>query len=165
MSICQNAHNNYNVLTLYIVRVNTDNEYVKKNSSTKTARLCLVNHTNVLWTCHKACKIEFDDCAFALCSVCYANKADENDKSENRVSKKSRKRRGDKKSLDDNLELCNHSVDALVPFMDQTFFSAKYKETIRNEKYTLPLKCSGCDGELMDKIRNDGESSTDIIDV
>ena len=100
-----------------------------------------------------------------MCSVCYANKVDENDKSQKRVSKKSRKRRGDKKSLDDNLALCNHSIDALVPFMDQTFFSVKYKETIQYEKYTLPLRCSGCEGELVDKIRNDGVSNTDIVNI
>ena len=152
-------------MTLHIVRVDTDKEYVNKEILKKSSQLCLVNHTNVLWTCHKACKIEFDDCAFSLCSVCYAHKVDENDKSDKRVLKKSRKRRGEARSLDDNLALCNHSIDALVPFMDQTFFSVKYKETIRNEKYTLPLTCSGCKGELVDRIRNDGGSSTDIFEI
>ena len=54
----------------------------------------------------------------------------------------------------------NHSIDALVPFMDQTFFSAKYKQTIRQEKYKLPLTCSRCEREIVDKIRNDVSFTT-----
>ena len=38
------------------------------------------------------------------------------------VLKKSRKRRGGTRNFDDDLTLCNHGIDALVQFMDQTFF-------------------------------------------
>ena len=124
-----------------------------------------MNQTNVLWTCHKACKIEFNDCCYCLCSVCYASKVDENDKKQERVLKKSRKRRGGTRNFDDDLTLCNHGIDALVPFMDQTFFSAKYKQTIRQEKYKLPLRCSECERELVDKIRNDASFTTGVIEV
>ena len=126
----------------------------------KFHQLCLVNRTNVLWTCHKACKIEFDYCSFSLCSVYYANKVDKSNKLQERVLKKSRKRRGGTRSLDENLALCNHSIDAMV---GSNFFSAKYKDTIQYEKYTLPLRCSGCKGELVDKIRNDGGSNLLIL--
>ena len=86
---------------------------------------------NVLWTCHKAYKIEFSDCSYCLCSVCYTGKVDENDKKQECTLKKSRKHQGGAINFDDNLTLCNHSIDVLVPFIDQTFFSAKYKETIQ----------------------------------
>ena len=79
--------------------------------------------------------------------------------------KKSRKRQGGARNFDDNLTLCNHSIDALVPLMDQTFFSAKYKETIKQEKYKLPLRCCGCERELVDKIRNDASFTTGVIEV
>ena len=74
-----------------------------------------MNQTNVLWTCHKACKIEFNDCCYCLCSVCYASKVDENDKKQERVLKKSRKRRGGTRNFDDDVTLCNHGIDALFP--------------------------------------------------
>ena len=79
----------------------------------KAQLFCLVNQTNVLWTCHKACKIEFSDCCYCLCSVCYASKVDEDDKKQERVLKKSRKRRRGTRNFDDNLTLCNHSIDTL----------------------------------------------------
>ena len=88
----------------------------------KAQLFCLVNQTNVLWTCHKACKIEFSDCCYCLCSVCYASKVDEDDKKQEHVLKKSRKRRGGTRNFDDDLILYNHGIDALVPLMDQTFF-------------------------------------------
>ena len=120
---------------------------------------------NVLWTCHKACKIEFSDCCYCLCSVCYASKVDDDNKKQERVLKKSQKRRGGTRNFDDNLKLCNHGIDALVSFMDQTFFSAKCKQTIRLEEYKLPLRCSGCERELVDKIRNDASFTTGVIEV
>ena len=101
----------------------------------KAQLFCLVNQINALWTCHKACKIEFSDCSYCLCSVCYASKVDEYDKKQEHVLKKSRKLRGGTRNFNDDLTFCNNSVDALVPFMDQTFFSAKYKQTIWQEKY------------------------------
>ena len=118
-----------------------------------------------IWTCHKACKIEFNDCCYCLCSVCYASKVDDDNKKQERVLKKSQKRRGGTRNFDDNLTLCNHGIDALVPFMDQTFFSAIYKQTIRQEKYKLPLRCSGCERELVDKIRNDASFTTGVFEV
>ena len=36
--------------------------------------------------------------------------------------------------------------------MDQSFFTQKYKDTIKAEKYVLPMFCSECDSELVDKI-------------
>ena len=81
------------------------------------------------------------------------------------VLEKSRKRRGGTRNFDDDLTLCNHSIDALVLFMDKTFFSAKYKQTIRQEKYKLPLRCSECERELVVKITNDTSFTTGVIKV
>jgi len=56
------------------------------------------------------------------------------------------------RNLDDNVSICNHDVNALVPFMDGTFFTKKYKQTIQQENYKLPLICSNCEMELVDKL-------------
>ena len=123
----------------------------------------VVNSTNVLWTCHKACKIEFGDCCYCICSVCYAKQTNQNGRNVSIAHKTTRKRRRTKKNEDDNMTLCNHNLDALVPFMDQTFFTVKYKETIRLEKYTLPTNCSICHLELVDKPQNESNQSTSRI--
>ena len=39
------------------------------------------------------------------------------------------------------------------------------KQTIRQEKNKLPLTCSGCERELVDKIRNDASLTTGVIEV
>ena len=36
---------------------------------------CIVNSDNILWTCQKACNIEFGDCDYSLCSKCYSEKS------------------------------------------------------------------------------------------
>ena len=115
----------------------------------------LVNQNHVLWTCHKACKIEFGDCVFAICSVCYTEQNREIEKNKNCFNTNIRKRRRGPINRDDDITSCNHNFDFLVPFMDQTFFTEKYKETIRNENYMLPVICSVCKMELVDKVKSD----------
>ena len=39
----------------------------------------------------------------------------------------------------------------MVPFMDRTFFTSKYKETIKANRYVLPMNCSEYDAVLVDK--------------
>ena len=63
-----------------------------------------------------------------------------------------RKRRRQVQCIDDSESVCRHDIDSLKPFMDQTFFTKKFKDTIRNEQYKLPMVCSECNGELVDKI-------------
>jgi len=122
----------------------------KTNSNNKvTCRL--VGPQNVLWTCRKACKIEFGDCCFCLCSVCYNEKAMHDNLNGENAGQNLRKRRR-VRNLDDNVSICNHDVNALVPFMDGTFFTKKYKQTIQQENYKLPLICSNCEMELVDKL-------------
>ena len=36
--------------------------------------------------------------------------------------------------------------------MDQSFFTHKYKDTIKAEKFMLPMFCSVCKSELVDKL-------------
>lgn len=114
----------------------------------------VVNPKNVLWTCHKTCKIEFADCSYCVCSICYAKETLNVDTNQNTSGKNSRKRRRTSKNKDDDQTICNHSIDQLVPFMDSKFFTQKYKCTIRQEKYVLPMFCSVCKCELVDKVNN-----------
>jgi len=119
----------------------------------------VVDQKHVLWTCHKACKIEYFDCCFCMCSVCYTKQTMDIDSSKSVVSKKKSKRCRTSRNMDDDNTLCKHDVDQLVPFMDQNFFSPKYKDTIAQERYKLPIMCSICKYELVDKIRNIDTSS------
>ena len=45
--------------------------------------------------------------------------------------------------------------------MDKTFFTVKYKQTIYQESYPLPVVCSNCNMELVDKLTNDTVQETD----
>ena len=112
----------------------------------------LVNHNNVLWTCHKACKIEYGDCDFCICSQCYAKQVCNENTGKSNASRTVRKRRRNVQCSDDNESVCRHDIDSLKPFMDQTFFTKKYKDTIRIEKYKLPMVCSECQSQLVDKM-------------
>ena len=47
--------------------------------------------------------------------------------------------------------MCRHDVASLVPFMDKSFFTSKYKETIKANQYMLPMNCSECNAVLVDK--------------
>ena len=126
----------------------------------------LVNQNNVLWTCHKACKIDYMDCRFAICSVCYASKIKEMENKQVHAGTIVRKRRrGGNVNKDDDSRACNHNLNALVPFMDKSFFTAKYKETIKQECYPLPVVCSNCNMELVDKLPNDNLDETDGVMV
>jgi len=50
--------------------------------------------------------------------------------------------------------------------MDKSFFTQKYKETIKGEKYMLPMFCSECGSELVDKIpSNSIASAGNVISV
>jgi len=116
----------------------------------------LVDQNNVLWTCHKACKIDYMDCRFAICSICYASKSKEMENKQVRAGTNVRKRRrGGNVNKDDDTTACNHNINALVPFMDKSFFTVKYKQTIDQESYPLPVVCSNCNIELVDKLPND----------
>lgn len=118
----------------------------------------IVDQKHVLWTCHKACKIEYSDCCFCVCSVCYNDMTVDVTTSKKKVHKKQSKRRRTSRSVDDDITICKHNVEDLVPFMDQSFFSKKYKITIAQEKYKLPVVCSICENELVDRIRSDDTS-------
>ena len=76
------------------------------------------------------------------------------------VSKKKSKCRRTSQNMDDNNTICKHNVDQLVPFMDQSFFTQKFKITIAQERYKLPVVCSICENELVDKIKNSDTSGT-----
>ena len=113
----------------------------------------LVNQNNVLWTCKKACKIEFGDCVYCICSSCYDLKSsDVNNTNPNNGQQVRKRRRSARCNDDDDLTICRHHINSLEPFMDQSFFTQKYKDTIKGEKYVLPMFCSECDSELVDKI-------------
>ena len=48
-----------------------DDKTIRSNQdkSDITERMyCIVDSNNVLWTCHKACNIEFSDCNYSICS-------------------------------------------------------------------------------------------------
>ncbi len=55
---------------------------------------------------------------------------------------------------------CNHNINALVPFMDKRFFTEKYKQIIHQELYPLPVVCSNCNLELVDKLTKDTVDDT-----
>ena len=112
---------------------------------------CIVNSENVLWTCHKACNIEFGDCDYSLCSKCYAEKSNDMGSGNTKNGRKPSKRRRLNQSIDDDNTMCCHDINSLVPFMDRTFFTSKYKETIKANRYVLPMNCSECDAVLVDK--------------
>ena len=117
----------------------------------KSSGYRIVNQQNVLWTCHKTCKIEFADCVYCVCSICYAQEILKSETSDNTSGRTASKRRRTSRSKDDDQSICNHSISSLVPFMDSTFFTTKYKDTIRHEGYSLPMVCSMCKSELVDK--------------
>ena len=123
-----------------------------KNKNNCENTFCVVNQNNVLWTCNKACKIEYSDCAFCICSKCYGRKVCDGTVGISKTSRTVRKRRRQVQCSDDSESDCRHDIDSLKPFMDQTFFTKKLKDTIRNEQYKLPMVCSECNGELVDKI-------------
>lgn len=114
-----------------------------------------MNQNNVLWTCHKACKIDYMDCRFAICSICYASKNKEMETTQVSAGVNVRKRRRGHVNKDDDTMACNHNINALVPFMDKRFFTVKYKQTIHQESYPLPVVCSNCKLELVDKLTKD----------
>ena len=63
----------------------------------------LVDQNNVLWTCHKACKIDYMDCRFAICNICYASKSKEMENKQVRAGTNVRKRRrGGNNNRDDD---------------------------------------------------------------
>ena len=125
----------------------TDNQAINNQRTLVNNECRVVNQRNVLWTCHKACKIEFSDCAFCMCSVCYAKKIESGAQTMN-------KRRRVVRQLDDDPNVCKHNLSALVPFTDEPFFSDRYKDKIRHEKYTLPLNCSICHNDLVSKLHH-----------
>lgn len=135
-----------------------------KKSSESVVNYRLVGPQNVLWTCHKACNIEYEDCCFCVCSTCYSNLTTDTETKNKQKEHSVRKRRRVSRSLDDDTTVCNHNVDRLVPFMDATFFTKKYKQTIRLEKYKLPMFCSRCENELVDKVEK-GKKSNLINDI
>ena len=88
-----------------------------------------------------------------MCSYCYS--AQSGSVSNTIASNKRqvrKRRRSTRRNDDDDADLCRHDINSLVPFMDQSFFSQKYKETIKAEKYMLPMFCSVCKSELVDKL-------------
>ena len=112
----------------------------------------LVNQNNVLWTCHKACKIEYGDCDFCICSKCYSTKVCGENTEMPKTSRTVQKRRRHVQCSDDDESVCRHDIDSMKPFMDQTFFTTEFKDTILIEKYKLPMVCSECNSQLVDKI-------------
>ena len=115
---------------------------------------CIVNSNNILWTCHKACNIQFGDCDYSLYSKCYSGKSIDTGNSNTKKGRKKSKWRCLIQSIDDNNTMCCHDINSLVPFMDRTFFTSKYKETIKANRYVLPMNCSECDAVLVDKKPN-----------
>ena len=89
------------------------NKVIYKQSFKNDKKCRVVNQSNVLWTCHKACKIEFGDCCYCICSVCYGKQTNQMVHDDPIARKPSRKRRRTNKNVDDNLNLCNHNLDAL----------------------------------------------------
>lgn len=120
-----------------------------------------------MWTCKKACKIEFGDCAYCICSLCYDLKlSNVNNRNTSNGSKARKRRRSTRCNEDDDLTICRHDINSLEPFMDKSFFTQKYKETIKGEKYMLPMFCSECGSELVDKIpSNSIASAGNVISV
>ena len=139
------------------VHFNSETEVMRQNNVECNYRIVDAKH--VLWTCHKACKIEHYDCSYCMCSVCYTTKTTNVDNSTTKVTKKKSKRRRTSCSIDDDNERCKHNLEDLVPFMDQSFFSTKYKTTIAQEKYKLPVVCSICNYELVDRLKNDDSAT------
>ena len=106
------------------------------------------------------------DCRFAICSVCYASKNKEMENKQVRAGKNVwKRRRGGHVNKDDDTRACNHNLNALVPFMDKSFFTVKYKEIIKQECYPLPVVCSSCNMELVDKLPNDNIDDMDGVMV
>ena len=98
-----------------------------------------------------ACNIEFGDCDYSLCSKCYSGKSNDMGSSNTKNGRKTSKQRRLIQSIDDDNTMCCHDINSLVPFMDRTFFTSKYKETIKANQYMLPMNCSECDAVLVDK--------------
>jgi len=115
----------------------TDFDDNKKKPPTR-----IVNDKNVLWTCFKACKIEYSECVYCVCSVCHS-------KESNNSPRKKRSDGTKRRSNDDDKTLCDHK--SLSPFTDSLFFSEDYRTKIKEEGLPLPLKCSICKYSLMDK--------------
>ena len=131
----------------------------KDKSDINERMYCIVDSNNVLWTCHKACNIEFSDCDYSICSKCYSAKTLEKGDGDTRNGRKTSKRRRLVQSIDDDNTMCRHDVASLVPFMDKSFFTSKYKDTIRENQYMLPMNCSECDAVLVDKKPTDKVNS------
>ena len=98
-----------------------------KNKFNFKNRLCLVNQNNVLWTCHKACKIEYGDCDFCICGKCYSKKVCGENTGMLKTSRTVQKQRRHVQCSDDNESVCQHDIDTLKPFMDQTFLLQNLK--------------------------------------
>ena len=138
----------------YVETLNENDESVQKTlnvTEINVPKYCIVNSNNVLWTCHKACNIEFGDCDYSICSKCYSSKMADTSKNRNVNMRPSSKRRRLVQSIDDDHTICRHGIGSLVPFMDKSFFTVKYKDTIRSNRYVLPMNCSECEAILVDK--------------
>ena len=153
----------FNIGTVDKQNVHVENKVLRKTNDVSNVRIVDAKH--VLWTCHKACKIEHFDCSFCMCSVCYTTQTNNMETPVTNSDKKKGKRRRTSRSIDDDDNTkCKHNITDLVPFMDQSFFSQKYKATIALEKYKLPVACSICECELVDRV-GPSESSRKIIAI
>ena len=65
-------------------------------------------------------------------SVCYAQNIESGTQTMNKHPRVVRQ-------LDDDPNVCKHNLSALVPLIDESIFSDRYKDKIRHEKYTLPI--------------------------
>ena len=97
---------------------------------------------------------------FAICSICYASKTKEMETKQVSAGANVRKSCQGHDNKDDDTMACNHNINALVPFMDKSFFTAKYKQTIHQQSYPLPVVCLKCNMELVDKLTNDTVDDT-----
>ena len=97
-----------------------------------------------MWSCFKANDLNYPDCVYCMCNVCYS-------KTNQSSSRKTRGPRQKLKSKDDSKLKCDHV--SLTPFLDSTFFAKKFKDKILKESYPLPTNCSVCKCELIDIIQ------------
>ena len=85
-------------------------------------KYCIVNSINVLWTCHKACNIEFGDCDYHICSKCYLGEIVGPSNNHTTNVHRTSKRHPLVRSIDDDNTIYCHDIGSLVPFMKKIFY-------------------------------------------
>ena len=136
---------------------NKNKDKIKRSNGKKTVKegnfnCVVVNAKHILWVCPLAMKKE-RKCTYCKCHNCF--------KKSKMFSSQSRVTRGNRSSnrhnsIDDKKKVIScggHSDHTLQAWTDSLFFTKQYKLNNNKKMNTnLPVKCSECGSDLVDKL-------------